>query len=180
MSKFSNMMIVLVCIQLAMMFFTGVDYNNELASIEYYNNTLNASTDVVSFGLLGNYNISNGGTFLQTVMHPENIGSLNFFLTFIGISTVMGLVGLVAGSQFGFKTDFLVFAPVVFSFALTAQIFINLWSFMYSNLSAMIGASCVASYTCDNFIRGVLGFCIGLPALYYVLVIIEWWRNSSS
>lgn len=109
------------------------------------------------------------------ISNPTYWGSQKFILTLIGIAGGIGLVG-IAASTFGFKTDFLIFAPAVAGFITMGIVFTNLARAISGDLSARIcpgvdAALCAPS----NYLITIF---LGPVALYYVWTIVEWWRGK--
>lgn len=103
--------------------------------------------------------------------NPSQWADTQFILLFLGVASGITIVGLVAGSTFGFKTDFLVFAVIIgtlFSWgAITAQLYS-----VFNNAIAgwLFGETCAAS-------RMITLIVIGPFALYYIWTVLEWWRG---
>lgn len=121
------------------------------------------------------------------ITNMERWGSLPFVLALIGIAAGIGLVGIAAASTFGFKTDFLIFAPAVAGFVSLGVVFTNLAAFLKNQLTGLLFhcdpslpaatlASCLSSQT--TIVTFIIAITIGPMALYYVWTIIEWWRGK--
>jgi hypothetical protein len=137
-----------------------------------------------------------GGSIWSFIMNMDRWGSLTFALAIVGIAAGIGLVGIIAASTFGFKTDFLIFAPAIAGFISLGVVFTNLAMFLKSQLISMafmcdphmtgtvvisgvvtpMLTYCMSSQaTVANFIIGII---IGPLAFYYVWTILEYWRGK--
>lgn len=137
------------------------------------------------------------GTDIWTfVTNMDRWGSLPFVLALIGIAGGIGLVGIAAASTFGFKTDFLIFAPAVAGFISLGVVLTNLAMFLKNQLTSMFfhcDPAMTGTMLVNNVLTNKLTYClssqttivnfivamtIGPLALYYVWTIIEWWRGK--
>jgi len=121
------------------------------------------------------------------ITNLDGWGTAELTLAFIGIAAGIGLIGIAAASTFGFKTDFLIFAPAIAGFISVGVVLTNLANFMRSELmarlfhcdpglEAAVLADCLSSQsTITSFIIAIT---IGPLALYYVWTVIEWWRGK--
>jgi len=108
-------------------------------------------------------------------------GSLGFVLGIVGISSGIYLVGVYAASQFGFKTDFLIFAPAITGLISCGTIFINLGNFIRDDLISYVFPACSIDFPLSAAcgpVNLVLAIFPGILAFYYVWTIIEWWRGK--
>jgi len=136
-----------------------------------------------------------GGSIWTFIMNMNRWGSKAFTLALIGIAVGIGIVGIIAASMFGFKTDFLIFAPAVFGFISLGVVLTNLAMFLQSQLIAL-ALSC-EGVTGTTIVKGIVtssyeycmssqtylstfivGLIVGPLAFYYVWTIIEWWRGK--
>lgn len=114
-------------------------------------------------------------TLWQFAGAPQNWNNTQFVLLFLGVASGITVAGLVAGSTFGFKTDFLVFAVIIGTLISWGVVFAQLYNRVFSDISAYLfgGASSM-----DNA-AGLLTLLIVSPfALYYIWTILEWWRGK--
>jgi len=130
------------------------------------------------------------------ITNMERWGSLTFILAVIGIAGGIGLTGIAAASTFGFKTDFLIFAPAVAGFISLGVVLTDLARFMNSQMTSYF-FHCDPSLTGTTLVDGVatanLAYCltsqtaivnfiialtIGPLAFYYMWTIVEWWRGK--
>jgi len=112
------------------------------------------------------------------VTNIDNWNSLTFILGLVGIAAGIGLTGVVAASIFGFKTDFLIFAPAIAGFISMAVVVTNLANVLRDDLTARLFPECADSLTTCTPILWILSITIALFALYYVWTVIEWWRGK--
>jgi hypothetical protein len=137
-----------------------------------------------------------GGGIWSFIMNMDRWGSLTFTLALVGIAAGIGLVGIIAASTFGFKTDFLIFAPAVAGFISLGVVLTNLAMFLKNQLIDI-------AFKCDPGLAGtvivngivtpmltyctdsqtyaatfIIGIIIGPLAFYYVWTIVEWWRGK--
>lgn len=106
-------------------------------------------------------------------------GTLNFVLAIVGIAAGIGLVGVIAASTFGFKTDFLIFAPAIAGFISMGVIFTNLARVFQDELISRIFTTCdLASPLLCAPVNLIIAITLGPIALYYVWTVIEWWRGK--
>jgi hypothetical protein len=115
------------------------------------------------------------------IMNINNWNSLPFVLSFVGIAGGLITAGIVAGWALGFKTDFIIFAPAIAGFITIGVIFNNLANFLRAEIIPMF----FPDYVIEGVIIGtptpvtlIIGLVVGIPALYYVWTIVEWWRNK--
>ena len=120
-----------------------------------------------------------GGNSLWTfATNIDNWSSLTFVLSLIGIAGGIGLLGIAAGTAFGFKTDFLIFSVAIPGFLLMGSVFINFANVLRDELISrvFVGPTCtLASCSPATFIVAII---IAPIAFYYVWVVIEWWRGK--
>lgn len=120
----------------------------------------------------------NDSSLWTFVTNPSNWGSSEWIMTFIGIAGTMGVVGLVAGSVFGFKTDFLVLSAVVGGFLSVGVVFTNLTSAIGSDLANLFKCSGDISWISCAPATWIIAITVGPLAFYYVWTVIEWWRGK--
>ena len=137
-----------------------------------------------------------GGDIWTFIMNLDRWGSRTFVLALVGIAAGIGLIGIIAANTFGFKTDFLIFAPAVFGFITLGVVFTNLAVFLKKEIIAM-ALKCDPGLTGTTIVEGVVtnnltycldsqaylsnfivGIIIGPLAFYYVWTIVEWWRGK--
>ena len=119
-----------------------------------------------------------GGSLWQFVTNIESWSSLSFLLGLIGIAGGIGLLGIAAGTAFGFKTDFLIFAGAIAGFISMGSIFVNLANVLRDDLISRIfvGPTCtLASCPPATFIVAIT---IAPIAFFYAWTVIEWWRGK--
>jgi len=108
-------------------------------------------------------------------------GTGGLILGIVGIASGIGLVGVAAASQFGFKTDFLIFAPAIAGFISCGTVLTNLASVMRDDLISSVFPACSIaaplSVACGP-VNIVLAVFPGILALYYVITILSWWRGQ--
>jgi hypothetical protein len=121
---------------------------------------------------------------------PENtpiwafVNSLNqwntigFILGIAAIAAGIGLVGITAASVFGFKTDFLIFAPAMFGFITMGIVFTNLAKVIQSDLIGYIFTTCDINHPINCAPVNLCLVPLGIVALYYVWTVVEWWRGK--
>jgi len=152
MAKLLNMFIVLIAIQACLLIYGGADAGGVQHNVVW---------DFIN-------NLSTWST-----------GGL--ILGFIGLAGGIGLLGVAAASAFGFKTDFLIFAPAIAGFISVGAVFAQLASVIRSDLISLVFHSCSIdaplSVACGP-VNLIIGLTVGIWALTYVMTIISWWRNS--
>lgn len=114
------------------------------------------------------------------ITNLDNWNSLEFILAWFGIAGGIGLVGITAGSVFGFKTDFIILATAIPGFISIGIVFSQLanvvrdqlmsW-FMSAGVTTCTAASCPAA----TFFVAIT---IAPIAFYFVWTILEWWRGK--
>ena len=104
-----------------------------------------------------------------------------FILTIVGIAGTLGLVGITAGSAFGFKTDFLIFGIAILGFLSLGSILIELGSLLTTTFSDWLTDKSI-NIVCDGCYQAniLTGACLGVFALYYVWTVVEWWRGKDT
>jgi len=112
------------------------------------------------------------------IMNVQGWGTLAFVLALIGIAGGIGLVGIAAASTFGFKTDFLIFAPAIAGLISCGVVFVNLANVIRDDLISTFFTTCSVDPSACAPVTLIVGLVVGLPALYYVWTIIEWWRGK--
>lgn len=110
------------------------------------------------------------------VTNMDNWNNIDFILALVGIAGAIGLTGIVAGTMFGFKTDFLIFAPAVAGLLSMGVVFTQLASTMRSELISRFFPTCDLS-NCGP-VTFIIAITIGPIALYYAWTVIEWWRGK--
>ena|SRR3990167_3007946 len=136
------------------------------ATLVLYGDTTPESTDIWTF-----------------VTNLDNWTNLTFILTFVGIAGGIGLVGIAAGSIFGFKTDFLLLAPAVAGFVYMGVILVNLGRAIRQELLSRIFTDCSAifgSITDCAPVNFILAITLGPIAFYYVWTVWDWWRSRDN
>jgi hypothetical protein len=115
----------------------------------------------------------------QFVTGLNTWGTLGFILALLGIAGGIGLVGIAAASTFGFKTDFLIFAPAIAGLISMGLVFTNLAKALQDDLIGRIFTTCdIANPILCTPVTFIIAITIGPVALYYVWTIIEWWRGK--
>lgn len=109
------------------------------------------------------------------VMNMDQWSSLTFILSLFAIAGGLALVGIIAGSTFGFKTDFIILAQAIAGFITIGAVFTQFASIVKSELTSRIFVGCTGSCAPANFIVAIT---VGLLAFYYVWTVIEWWRGK--
>lgn len=111
----------------------------------------------------------------------SNWGTTGLVLGILGIAGGIGLVGVAAASTFGFKTDFLIFAPAIAGFVSLGTVFANLWLVMADDLRNHIFTTCTLaaplSVACGP-VNLICGLVVGIWGLIYVMTILSWWRGQ--
>jgi len=122
---------------------------------------------------------STGGGSIWTFMtNIESWSSLTFLLGMIGIAGGIGLLGIAAGTAFGFKTDFLIFAGAIAGFISMGSIFVNLANVLRDDLIArvFIGPTCTLA-SCPP-VTFFIAITIAPVAFFYAWTVVEWWRGK--
>ena len=113
------------------------------------------------------------------IMNMDEWGTLQFILTLLAIAGGIGLVGIIASTVFGFKTDFLIFAPAIGGLILMGVVLTNLGRAIKDDLIANIFTSCdiTTGLNCEP-VTLIVGLTVGPLALFYVWTIIDFWRGK--
>jgi hypothetical protein len=109
--------------------------------------------------------------------NADNWHSTQFIMDLVAISLGIGLLGIAAGTVFGFKTDFLIFAGAIAGFIYMGIVFTDLSSFLRSELISMFYSSTCTLASCP-MITWIIAVTIGPVAFYYVWTIVGWWRGG--
>ena len=124
---------------------------------------------------------------VEMVFNMQNWGSTAFILSVLGIAAGIGLIGFAAASTFGFKTDFLIFAPAIAGFVSMGVVLTSFAMFIKKELiayalycapdlaTATLASCLVSQQAVANF---VIAITIGPLGLYYTWTIVEWWRGK--
>ena len=113
------------------------------------------------------------------VSNMSRWSTIDFVLALFGIAAGIGLIGVAAGTVFGFKTDFLIFAPAVAGFITMGVVFTNLARVMTDELIGRIFTTCdVNQLSACMPVVLIIAVTIGPVAFYYVWTVIEWWRGK--
>ena len=112
------------------------------------------------------------------VINIDNWNSLTFIVTLVSIAAGIGLVGVAAGSIFGFKTDFLMLAPAIGGLISMGVVFVNLGNVIRAELIGRVFTDCTGILTNCTPVNFILAITIAPMALFYVWTIISWWRNT--
>ena len=116
-------------------------------------------------------------TIWDFIVGMDQWNSMWFIVTLIGITALVGGIGIAATSLLGVKTDFLIFACAIPGFISMGLIFMNLARVVENELRGRIFYdSCTAGPLGCPPVTLAVGLTIGLIAFYYVWTIIEWWR----
>ena len=115
----------------------------------------------------------------EFVTNIDNWSSLNFILGLVGIAGGVALAGIIAGTVFGFKTDFIIFAGAIGGFISIGVVFVNFANMIRDELTAFFGA---VDPTCTlascALVTWILAITIAPIAFYYVWTVVEWWRGK--
>ena len=119
-----------------------------------------------------------GGSIWTFMTNIESWSSLSFLLGLIGIAGGIGLLGIAAGTAFGFKTDFLIFAGAIAGFISMGSIFVNLANVLRDDLISrvFVGAECTLA-SCPP-VTFIVAITIAPIAFFYAWTVIEWWRGK--
>jgi len=109
------------------------------------------------------------------VTTPQNWNNTNFILGLVGIAGTIALAGIIAGTIFGFRTDFIIFAGAIAGLISIGSTFVGLYNVLHDELVSRIFIGCGTSCTPVNWI---LAITLGPIAFYYVWTVIEWWRGK--
>lgn len=105
-------------------------------------------------------------------------GTLGFITAIVGIAAGLWIAGIAVGSLFGFKTDFIIFAPAIAGLIGLGIVFSNLGKVIYDELVARIFVGCdisaVGGCAPATFI---VALTVGTLALFYVWTVVDWWRG---
>jgi len=114
----------------------------------------------------------------ELVTNSANWNNTTFILSIIGIAGSIGLVGIVAGSIFGFKTDFIIFAIAIPGLISLGLPFVNLYNVLSSEITSRFFPGCgVGIATGCNITNLILATTLGAVFVFYVFTVIDWWRN---
>lgn len=164
MAKLITLFFILIALQACLLFYGG-HCNNLSAGLDgIYGTDDDVCNDV-------------GNNIWEFVTNIDNWNSLTFILAFFGIAAGIGLVGVAAGTVFGFKTDFLLLAMAIPGMITMGVIFVNLANTIRDDLISQVFTGCSLASSCSpaNFIVAIT---VGPLALYYVWTIVEWWRGK--
>lgn len=120
------------------------------------------------------------------VTNMQSWGTLTFILALVGIAGGIGLVGIAAATTFGFKTDFLIFAPAIAGFITMGVVLTNLGRVIGDEIRnrffSCVGLAGTELATCtisqNTMVTLAWAVSVGPLALYYVWTIVEWWRGK--
>jgi hypothetical protein len=149
MAKLVVMLIFLIAVALALVIYIGPDATN--------------------------YPLRNNVLFLF-ITNSTGWSSTQILTDLIGVAATVGLAGIIAGSVFGFKTDFLLLSTMVGGLLLIGSILISLNVVFTSQMASIFG--CTDLTTCDpaNWVTWIV---IAPIAFLYVWTVLEWWRTPS-
>jgi len=119
------------------------------------------------------------------VTHPEHWKTTSFVEALLTLSWGMILVGVVAGSIFGFKTDFIIFAPAVAGLIGMGVIIFQLYDVLSSDLAARFGCTYLdpaLGPTLTNCppVQWILWITVSPLAVYYIWTVVENWRGKDN
>lgn len=112
------------------------------------------------------------------VTNIDNWNSLIFIVTLVGIAAGIGLIGVVAGSVFAFKSDFLLLAGAIGGFISMGVVFVNLANTIRDDLISHVFTGCALAGSSCAPVNFILAITVGPVALYYVWTVIDWWRGK--
>ena len=120
-------------------------------------------------------------TIWEFVTNIDNWNSLKFIVGIGAVALTAYASALAAGNLFGFKTDFLMFAPAVTGFISMGVIIVNFATTIRNDLIARIFSECAyAPYTINTCppVNLILAITVGPLAFYYLWTVVEWWRGK--
>lgn len=171
MGKFGNMLIILIIVQAVLIIFHGQD------CVTYTSTNFTLGTEGVNITESGGNVTTTCGSVWEIVTNPDRWNSLTFIATFVLVAGALGAIGAIAGTYFGFTTDFIVFAPLVASLAAMGVVLTNLYTTLFGPLVSMFGCSSLTGQ-CAQTVRYILIPLVGIPAFIYFWTLIEWWRGK--
>lgn len=159
MVKFQTMLVFLIALQICLLIFQDPSQGNNIT--------------------MGN----SGSLVWDFVTNITNWNGTGFILLFLGVASLALVSGIIAGTTFGFKTDFLLFAGQVAAFISFGGIMVQLanvinnlvYGILYDPAICNAGTACSNIHQITVFITASL---IGAIAIMYILSVIDWWRRA--
>lgn len=114
------------------------------------------------------------------ISNMQNWSSTEFVLAIVGIAGSIALAGVVVGNLFGFKTDFLMFAPAIAGFISIGVVFSQLGSVIQDELTQRIFyTACQTNALClpATFFATII---VGPFAFLYFWSVVTWWRGGGA
>ena len=113
------------------------------------------------------------------IMNMDNWDNLNFILAIVGIAGGIGVIGLAAGSVFGFKTDFLIMASAIYGLISIGVIFTHLANVVRDELISRFFPLCYEGLITNcNIVNLIVALFVGVIAFVYAWTVVEWWRGK--
>lgn len=156
MVKFQTMLVFMIALQVCLLMFQDPSQGNNIT--------------------MGN----SGSLIWDFVTNITNWNGTGFILLFLGVASLALVSGIIAGTTFGFKTDFLLFAGQIGAFISFGGIMVQLANVMISGLSGIFydPSHCGA---CTGYSQIAVFFTaafIGVIAIIYILSVVDWWRRA--
>jgi hypothetical protein len=110
------------------------------------------------------------------ITNIKDWGTLDFVLAFVGLSATLIATGIIAGSVFGFKTDFIIFAGAISGIISIGSVFVQLASIIMKDINTLFTDG---ARICNNCGPSVLitALIVGPFAFYYFWTVLDWWRG---
>ena len=117
----------------------------------------------------------------EFVTNFNNWSALTFITAAIGLAGGVFLVGAAISGLAGFKTDFLILAPVIGGLLSIGVVFANLARVIGNDLTNTFFTTCDIDHitaTSCNAPTIILAVLVGVPAFIYAWTVLEWWRGK--
>ena len=116
------------------------------------------------------------GSFITNI---SGWSTLEWILAVLLVAGGLTIVGVVAGSLFGFKSDFIIFAPAIAGLISIGAVFAQFAVVLHGWLTGTFFTECSTdiSAVCPPAIL-IIAMTVGPIAFYYVWTVIEWWRGK--
>jgi hypothetical protein len=112
------------------------------------------------------------------ITHPFKFSSTDWILSSLAIVATVGWVtAITVGQVFGFKTDFIIFAPAIPGLLSVLLIAEQLWTALEGKLYPLFCNTANVSITCPT-VQWILWLTISPLIFYYAWTVLEWWRGK--
>jgi hypothetical protein len=122
----------------------------------------------------------------SVIMNPESLSTSDLLLIFTGVAATVFVATITVGSIFGFKTDFIILAPVIAGILGIVTVFTQLAGILRSDFGYFFGCHNLATNALQQAcmfnpaINIIIALLVGIPAFLFIWTVIDWWRGKDN